>query len=379
MTMTRSPVVREVTVNRRDAVVTDRPGVAPGEGDGGRPRPVAIVPPRRPVVGMVAYDASVPSFRLRMSALRPLLERSGFAAREVELGRGREWLRVLRCAPQLRGCDVLVFQQVKLLAGERALVGRMCGSWVLDVDDAVMFRRPRRTGEAPSRAWWRRRRFRRMAESCRLVVAGSASLAGLVGPAARRLEVMHTPVDLRAYPVATLPDRERVRLAWIGLGSNLRYLEQLAPALRRLRAEGLDLELRVISNRFPAVDGIPLVRVPWSARTEGAALAECDVGLAPLADDLWTRGKAGYRCIQYAAAGLPAVASPVGANREVVLDGTTGLWASTDGEWLDALRCLASDAALRKRLGAGARVWARRFDLADYGRRYSDQLASLLS
>ncbi|MBZ5588147.1 MAG: glycosyltransferase [Acidobacteriia bacterium] len=334
---------------------------------------------RRPVVGLVSYDSSVPSFRLRMAALRPPLERSGIDVCIIDLGRGREWRRVIERAEELRSCDLLIFQQVKLLGGERALVGRCCGIWVLDVDDAIMFRRPRQPGEAPSQARWRQRRFRRMAERCRLVVAGSGSLAGLIGTAAPRLEVLFTPVDLSAYPVAELPPRDRVRLAWIGLGSNLCYLEGLAPALRRLRSEGVDFELHVISDRLPDMEGVPCVRVPWSESREGAALADCDVGLAPITDDVWTRGKAGYRCIQYAAAGLPTVASPVGANREVVIDGETGLWASTDEEWSSALRRLCGDAGLRKRMGTAARTACRRFELSEYGRRYVELVTELLS
>ena len=339
---------------------------------------VTMVAGRRPVVGMVSYDPSVPSFRLRMAALRPLLEERGIDVTIVELGRGREWLRIIRSASQLRSCDLLIFQQVKLLAGERFLVGRLCGAWVLDVDDAIMFRRPRQAGEAPSQARWRRRRFTRMAERSRLVVAGSSSLAEMIGTTARRLEVMFTPVDLAAYPVAELPARDTVRLAWIGLASNLRYLEQLAPVFRRLVAVGIHFELRIISNRFPELSGVPWVPVPWSATGEGPALADCDVGLAPLTDDLWTRGKAGYRCIQYATAGLPTVASPVGANREVVLDGATGLWASTEDEWLSAIRRLCGDVGLRRLMGTAARAAARRFDLEDYGRRYSELLSGLL-
>lgn len=320
----------------------------------------------------------MPSFRLRMAAMRPLMERSGIEVRTVALGRGHEWLRVIRLASELRSCDLLIFQQVKLLAGERVYVDRLCGSWIFDVDDAIMFRRPRRPRETPSQAGWRRRRFRRMAERCQIAVAGSRSLAGMIGPEARRIEVLHTPVDLAAYPLAALPRRERVRLAWIGLASNLCYLESLEPVLRRLHSDGVDFELRVISDRLPQMNGIPCVHVPWSASGEGTALASCDVGLAPLADDLWTRGKAGYRCIQYAAAGLPAVASPVGANREVVFDGETGIWAGSHDEWHSALLRLCSDAHLRELLGTAARLRASRFELSYYGRRYIRLISSTI-
>jgi len=102
------------------------------------------------------------------------------------------------------------------------------------------------------------------------------------------------------------------------------------------------------------------------------------VGLAPLADDPWTRGKAGFRCIQYAAAGLPTVASPAGANREVVIDGETGILAGSHDEWHTALLQVCCDAGLRQRLGKAARLRADRFELAGYARRYIGLIGSVI-
>jgi glycosyltransferase involved in cell wall biosynthesis len=335
--------------------------------------------PRRPVVSLVSNDPGVPSFRLRMTALRPILEASGMDVRVLSFGRGREWLRVARLVAGWRSSDLLVFQQVKLLAGERAFVRRLCGSWVLDVDDAIMFRRPRSPGDRSSQAAWRQRRFRCMAARCRLVVSGSQSLAEMISDAAPRLVVLPTPVNLASYPVAPLPGRNRARLAWIGWGSNLRYLEALTPVFQRLGAEGVEYEIHVISDRLPVMPGVPCRLVRWSEAAEGPALADCDVGLAPLADDVWTRGKSGYRCIQYAAAGLPAVASPVGANREVVQDGGTGVWAAGPEEWHAALLRLCGDVTLRRRMGEAARSRAADYDLARFGARYASYLRELLA
>jgi hypothetical protein len=102
------------------------------------------------------------------------------------------------------------------------------------------------------------------------------------------------------------------------------------------------------------------------------------VGLAPLTDDAWTRGKGAYRSIQYAAAGLPAVASPVGANCEVISPGETGLFATTPREWRAALTTLGSDGNLRRRLGAAARERARVYDRAVIVPRYADLILQLL-
>jgi len=209
------------------------------------------------------------------------------------------------------------------------------------------------------------------------VVAGSQSLAEILADSARRLLVLPTPVDLASYRVAPLPARERVRLVWIGLASNLRYLRELTPVLKRLSADGVRFDVRVISDLLPDLRGVPCTLIPWSEAMEREALADCDIGLAPLPDDAWTRGKAGYRCIQYAAAGLPAVASPVGAQGEVVRDGETGLWATTPEAWEEALRRLCGDAGLRRRMGAAARAAASRYDLSLFQQSYVDFLRPL--
>jgi glycosyltransferase involved in cell wall biosynthesis len=331
---------------------------------------------RRPaLVSLVGVDPALPSFRLRLAPLAPYLERRGVRVTVVAL-RGPEWLRTWRLARTWRSSGLLVFAKLKLLRGELGFVQRRCPTWVLDVDDAVMFRKPPRHGDPPGAARWRQRRFRRMVGECRLVVAASVSLASTIEGAP--VEVLPTPVPLECYPKAALTGDGPLRLAWIGLGANLRYLTDLAPVLRRLAADGVAFELRVISDRLPDLAGVPCRLVRWSEANEGRELAACDVGLAPLPDDAWTRGKGAYRSIQYAAAGLPSVAAPVGANREVVVAGETGLWASTPDEWHGAILRLAGDAGLRRRLGAAARTLAQRYDRSVVAPRYADLLLRLL-
>jgi hypothetical protein len=324
----------------------------------------------------VSVDPTLPSFRLRLAPLLPHFEKLGLAA-QVHTLRGPEWLRVWRLARVWQTSDVLVLSKLKLLLGELGFVQWFCPTWVLDVDDAIMFRKPPRHGEPPDQARWRQRRFRRMVRRCRLVVAASNALASTIEGEGPRVEVLPTPVRLETYPQARLEDVGPLKLGWIGLGANLRYLADLVPVLRQLQGEGLSFELRVISDRMPDMPGLPCRLVPWSEDTEGAALAACDVGLAPLTDDAWTRGKGAYRSIQYAAAGLPTVASPVGANCEVVTPGETGLFAITPQEWRAALTTLGSDVNLRRRLGAAARERARVYDRAVIVPRYAELILQL--
>lgn len=334
---------------------------------------------RAPAVTMLSPNTTLPSFRLRLASLRSAMEQRGWGVEAFSFPRRPEWWRVWARRELWRRSDLVVFSKQKLLPLERALVRRWCRRWVLDLDDAVMFAKPRRHGQAPDQAWWRQRRLRRMVELSSATVVAAQPLADWARPFAPRLEVLATPVDLARYPVAAHAPAATLRLAWIGTSGNLAYLGDLAPVLRQLLAEGVRLEVHVISAGMPDLAGVPCREVPWREASEGAALAACDVGLAPLPDDPWTRGKGGYRSIQYAAAGLPTVASPVGASRDVVVPGETGLWASTPEDWLVSLRRLAADPGLRRRMGAAARAGAARFDLPPYVARYLGLLDAVLA
>lgn len=328
-------------------------------------------------ITVVVANPTAPSYRLRLKSLEPFARAAGLSLRTVVLPRRPEWLRVLRLASAFRSSGLVLFSKLKLVLGEDVLVRRWCPVWVLDVDDAVMYGKPRRHGEPPDQAWWRRRRFARMVRNCALVVAGSGELARQVAGFGSPTVVYPTPVDLRRFPVARPGLGEELRLAWIGLGKNLRYLEDLEGVLQLLSSR-FRFRLVVVSDRLPRLSGVPVELVPWDEATEGEALASCQLGLAPLSDDLWTQGKGGYRCIQYAAAGLPCVASPVGANREVVVNGETGLWASEPQEWVAALTRLMENPGLRVEMGRQARERAEKlYDLARLAPRYVEWLRSL--
>jgi glycosyltransferase involved in cell wall biosynthesis len=115
------------------------------------------------------------------------------------------------------------------------------------------------------------------------------------------------------------------------------------------------VELRVVSDREPILPDIPYVWRRWSAESEVSDLAEFDVGIMPLPDDQWTRGKCSLKALLYMAMGIPAVCSSVGANREIIRHGDNGLLATTEDEWLANLKALVDDRLLRRRLGYAGR------------------------
>ena len=147
----------------------------------------------------------------------------------------------------------------------------------------------------------------------------------------------------------------RLVIGWTGTHSTLKYLDQVVPVLAKLEAEGLDFEFRVISNQSPILSLRSLIFLPWNKDTEITDLLGFHIGLMPLEDDLWAKGKCAFKALQYMALGIPALVSPVGMNTEVVQHGQNGFICATPVDWEASLRQLLGDAGLRQRLGQAAR------------------------
>ena len=148
----------------------------------------------------------------------------------------------------------------------------------------------------------------------------------------------------------------RLVIGWTGTHTTLRHLDLIWPVLRRLEAEGHDFEFCVIANQPPIDPGLRGFRFqPWHRATEIADLLTFHVGLMPLVDDPWARGKCAFKALQYMALGIPALVSPVGMNTEVVADGQNGFVCATPGQWYTALQQLLAQPTLRAELGVAAR------------------------
>jgi glycosyltransferase involved in cell wall biosynthesis len=201
----------------------------------------------------------------------------------------------------------------------------------------------------------------RVMRAADLVIVGNAYLGARAAAAgADMISELPTVVDLHRYPpVSRWEDRSgtgggALTIGWIGSPLNSPYLDLLRPALAELSAR-LPLRLLLIGAAPTALSGFPVERLPWSADSEAADIARCDVGVMPLPDAPWERGKCGYKLIQFMAASLPVVASPVGVNRDIVVPGATGFLAANDADWVSALTRLHSDPKLRRRMGEAGR------------------------
>lgn len=199
------------------------------------------------------------------------------------------------------------------------------------------------------------RKVRRIIDAARHVVAGNGYLAEFVARP-EKTTIIPTVVDEHRYTPRPDPDGP-FTIVWTGMSHNLRELAPLAPALARVLAETRG-RLLIAADRLEGafLRELPVELVPWSPASEVTALAAGHVGVMPLADTPYNRGKCAFKLIQYMARGIPVVASPVGANREVVRDGVEGIHAATPDAWADALLALARDRDLRVRMGTAGRA-----------------------
>lgn len=212
-----------------------------------------------------------------------------------------------------------------------------------------------------------------------LVMAGNSYLAARAQAAgAARVEIVPTVVDARHYDHSPLPEADgRPRIGWIGSPSTWRaYMQPMLPMLSALAREN-NARLRAVGAGVASTP--ELEALPWTEADEGRMIQAMDIGLMPLDDTPWSRGKCGYKIIQYMACALPVVASPVGVNADIVEDGVTGFLASTEAEWRNAITRLLRDPDLRRRMGAaGRKRMEERYSLQIWGPRVTELLRSVV-
>jgi len=193
-----------------------------------------------------------------------------------------------------------------------------------------------------------------------LVTVGNDYLADRAHRAgAKRVEHLPTVVDLKRYHTAPGTGNSVYTIGWIGSPTTAPYLRLVRPALAEVCGKHGGRLVVVGGPPEMALDGVLTIGRPWSEETEVAEVQRFDVGILPLPDEPWERGKCGYKLIQYMACGRPVVASPVGVNRQIVEQGTNGFLASTISEWIKALGALR-DSPLRERMGRAGRAKVER-------------------
>lgn len=312
--------------------------------------------------------------RYRLAAFGPHLRQAGHdLAIEPLPSHSWSWLRLRQT---LRAADAVILQRKLLQRWQLTLLRRAARYLIYDLDDAVFLR----DSYAPKglHSPRRLRRFAALVQAVDAVTAGNVFLSERVSAqsSAPHVHIIPTCVELASYETAAHRlQGSGVQLVWIGSSSTLRGLESIRPLLEQIGAHCPGVSLKVICNRFPELASLPVERCPWSEAGECHELSAADIGVSWLPDDLWSRGKCGLKVLQYMAAGLPVIANPVGVQVEMIRHGENGYLAETPEQWIDAVRVLAGNPALRRRMGqAGRRRVERDFSVAAGAARWIELL-----
>lgn len=270
---------------------------------------------------------------------------------EVQEFPGREtgWPVLMK---KLKDADIVFVQRKRLPLLILMFLRRLKKKIVYDFDDAVMFK------NSLSQNPYSRRRtmsFKRMLRYTDLVIAGNEFLRKEAEKFHRNVRVLPTPIDGERYRQKDVHGRDEVIIGWIGDHGSIHYMESYKDVWETLGRKYPHVVLTIICDTFIETKDIRLKKIQWSYEREIDDLISLDIGVMPLFDDLWSQGKCGFKIIQYLGVGVPAVCTPVGINRDVVVDGVNGLWAATKDEWIEKLSLLVEDPLERMRMGKEGR------------------------
>ncbi len=237
---------------------------------------------------------------------------------------------------------------------------------VYDFDDAIMY-----NPQYPDRYDKKRQKaFKRVAEASNLIIAGCPYLAEHARVYNPNVYILPTGLDTKIFNSEySIPKDDKIRLVWIGSKSTIKYLEEIKPALEEIGKGFKNVILRIICDTFFDLENLPVEKKVWSLESQIPDLLSSDIGLAPLTDDTFTRGKCGFKILQYAAAGLPVVTSPIGVNAEYVRNNISGFHALSISEWIENISILIKDSDLRKRMGKIGKEDAAKYDIDVIGRK----------
>jgi glycosyltransferase involved in cell wall biosynthesis len=294
-----------------------------------------------------------------------LLHQPGHRLGKVLAGTTR-FLHRFRDLARVRRYDIVLVHRALCIAGpavlERilALLGRPV---IFDFDDAIFLLH---TTEANRHLGWLKfpGKTAAICRSSTHVVVGNSYLGDYARQYNRQVTVIPTSVDTdRIQPRVRAASDGRVVIGWTGSSTSQTYLEMFTPVLRQIMTNA-GIEFRVHSDRAPALPGVPFVWRPWSSETEVEEIGAFDIGVMPMPDDDWARGKCAMKALLYMAMGIPAICSAVGANREVIVHGENGLLATSNAEWVENLQLLIARPDLREKLGyAGRRTVEEQYSM----------------
>lgn len=345
------------------------------------------------VLYFTKYSRNAGSSRLRSFQYFPFLEKAGFQV-EVSPLFGENYLDQLYAGQStktealkgyfnrfkkifsVRNYDTIVLEKELfpfLPSFSEELFNLFGIKYIVDYDDAVFHNYDLHRNSVIR--FFLGKKIDAVMKNASLVVAGNSYLAERAKKAgAKKIEIIPTVIDLERYPLNIVKtpsdfrnkeedsfsptkktDSKKFIIGWIGTKSTFEkhLLPQKSWILKAQENEGV--EFRIVGITIPQDLGNKISYIPWTEESEVEEIKKFDVGIMPLEDSPWEKGKCSYKIIQYFACGIPAIVSPIGMNKEVVAPNKNGLWASTEEEWLSAIKNLKENRDLQQSMGEKGR------------------------
>jgi glycosyltransferase involved in cell wall biosynthesis len=296
---------------------------------------------------------------------------------QVSRGFARRWSLI----NSVRQFDaVYIFREAALLGPaffERMIKKRRVPI-VFDFDDAIFV-----SYRSPSNGYLSYLKFAAKTKTiCRLashVMVGNSYLAEYARQFNSNVTIVPTTIDTEKYSVRTNPPSDVPIIGWTGSFSTVQHLDTLRSALQKL-AQREKFRLRVIGTPEYRLDGVEVEALRWRSESELDDLRPIDIGVMPLPDDAWSKGKCGLKALQFMALGIPTICSPVGVNTEIIQDGENGFIADTEQDWVDKLGRLLGSVDLRQQMGqAGRATVDRKYSAIAQAPRVYEVLESIAS
>ena len=225
--------------------------------------------------------------------------------------------------------------------------------YIVDYDDATFHRYDAHSSQIVR--FFFGKKIKRVMHDATIVIVGNDYLAQYAQAAgATRVEYVPTVIDLEQYHTMSSSSDKGLTIGWIGTPITVKYLELVRPILSRI-FQSSHARLVSVGAELPGFDQAHVIFRTWTENSEVSEIQQFDVGIMPLTDELWNKGKCGYKLIQYMACGKPVIASPIGVNTKIVEHGVNGFLADSSDEWFHALRFLRDHPELRKKMGEAGR------------------------
>jgi glycosyltransferase involved in cell wall biosynthesis len=350
------------------------------------------------VLALLKYGRAAASTRQRLLQYEPLLKHADFDlelqvllddayVKGLTTGKGsstasilRQYVKRLYRLLTTSDFDIVWvhYEVFPYLPGAFDLLSKLWGKPIIyDFDDATFHTYDQHRSKLVRSLLGKR--LAPLLRSADLALCGNRYLQSYAERYCANSQILPTVVDTGVYKPGTIVGTSgRPVVGWIGSPSTWAYVEPLLPDILDVtRRHGVDFKVVGAGKAAKPAEGMTLV--DWSEDAEVSSIQCMDIGIMPLPDEPWARGKCGYKLIQYGACGLPVIASPVGVNTEIIEDGRTGLLATTPHEWREALERLILDAKLRQSMGqAGRQRIVNHYSLEVHGPRLIEFLTDIM-